>query len=128
MSDSVKTNDSRMFNADGSVKSDAEVIAKTDTANLQNDGKPAFAPSPDAIDFNTFVMSLASSVQIALGAVPHPVTNKTETNLSHAKQTIDILGLIEQKTTGNLNADESGLLKHLLYQLRMQYVELSQKK
>ena len=128
MTDSIKTNDSRMFNADGSVKDDAEVVKMTDTANLQSDSQPAYASSPDAIDFNTFVMSLASSVQIALGAVPHPVTGKTETNLSHAKQTIDILGLIEQKTMGNLNADESGLLKHLLYQMRMQYVELSQKK
>lgn len=121
MNESVKTKDGRLFNADGSLREQA--VDGHDQAPPSS-----YQAAPDAIDFNTFVMSLASSVQIALGAVPHPISGKTETNLAHAKQTIDILGMMEQKTVNNLTPDESGLLKHILYQLRMQYVELSQKK
>lgn len=80
------------------------------------------------INFSTFVLSLASSVQISLGLIPHPMTNKSETNLSSAKQTIDILGMLDEKTKGNLSKEEEQLMRQLLYELRMQYVEASGKK
>lgn len=120
MNESIKTRDNRLFNADGSIREDKDAPETTPPS----DSTPSSTPE---IDFNTFILSLASSVQIALGSVPHPITQKTEINLSHAKQTIDILGMIETKTHGNLNPDESGLLKHILYQLRMQYIEQSKK-
>ena len=77
------------------------------------------------INFSTFVLSLASSVQITLGLIPHPATNEPQKDLASAKQTISILEMMEQKTKGNLNADEEQLIKQILFELRMQYVEVS---
>jgi hypothetical protein len=75
------------------------------------------------IDFGTFVMSLASSVLVHLGEIDHP--EATGKNLPFAKQTIDILGMLQDKTRGNLTNEESQLLTNLLYDLRMKYVAAS---
>lgn len=74
------------------------------------------------LNFAAFIYSLASSALIHLGQVPDPVTQKTAKNLQLAKQTIDILGLLKEKTKGNLDDDEEQLFKNLLYELRMKYV------
>ena len=75
------------------------------------------------MDFTTFCLSLASSAVIHLGDAPHPETGRSEANLPLAKQTIDILALLEEKTRGNLTSEESRLLATLLYDLRMRYVQ-----
>ena len=80
-----------------------------------------------AIDFATFLLSLASSAQIQLGLTPHPETNKKESHLEGAKQTIDILGLLQEKTKGNLSENEAKLLEAILYDLRMVFVTLNKK-
>jgi len=74
------------------------------------------------IDFGTFVMSLASSVLVHLGEIAHPDSSASEQNLPLAKQTIDILGMLQDKTRGNLSNEEQQLLTNLLYDLRMKYV------
>jgi Domain of unknown function (DUF1844) len=74
------------------------------------------------IDFGTFVMSLASSVLVHLGEISHPESEKSEPNLPLAKQTIDMLGMLQEKTRGNLSNEEQQLLTNLLYDLRMKYV------
>jgi hypothetical protein len=76
---------------------------------------------PD-IDFGTFVMSLASSVLVHLGEIHHPESSHHEANLPLAKQTIDILGMLQDRTRGNLSNEEEKLLTNLLYDLRMKYV------
>lgn len=78
-------------------------------------------PLPE-IDFGTFVMSLASSALVHLGEVPHPDRAGVEPNLPLAKQTLDILGMLREKTRGNLTKEESELLDQLLYDLRLKYV------
>ncbi|OGP14540.1 MAG: hypothetical protein A3I75_00685 [Deltaproteobacteria bacterium RIFCSPLOWO2_02_FULL_50_16] len=90
---------------------------------LQNDKT---SPLP-TIDFATFLLSLASSAQIQLGLTPHPETNKKESHLEGAKQTIDILGLLQEKTKGNLSENEAKLLEAILYDLRMVFVTLNKK-
>jgi hypothetical protein len=72
--------------------------------------------------FDLFVSGLAMEVLIALGDVPHPTTRKQATNLPHAKYLIDVLGILEEKTKGNLSVDEERMLKDALYQLRMRYL------
>jgi hypothetical protein len=74
------------------------------------------------IDFGMFVMSLASSALVHLGEVVHPDRGAVESNLSLAKQTIDILGMLREKTRGNLTKEEGELLENLLLDLRMKYV------
>ena len=79
-------------------------------------------PSLPAIDFTTFLLSLASSVLMHLGELEAP-EGAEALNLPLAKQTIDILGLLANKTRGNLTAEEDKLLTHLLYDLRLKYVD-----
>ena len=75
------------------------------------------------INFATFIFSLNSSVLMQLGVIEDPSTGKKAKNLALAKQTIDILGMIEEKTKGNLTEDEALMLKNILYELRMLYVK-----
>ncbi len=75
------------------------------------------------IDFSTFVISLNSSALVQLGVLADPMTGEKSKNLSLAKQTIDVLGMLEEKTQGNLNADEANMLKSILYDLRILYVK-----
>ena len=62
---------------------------------------------------------------IALGDAPHPITKKQAMQLPHARYLIDVLGILEEKTRGNLSVDEERLLKDVLYQLRMRYMAKS---
>lgn len=83
------------------------------------------APLPD-VDFATFVLSLATSAQISLGAIPHPETGKAEVHTPGAKQMIDVLAMLQDKTRGNLSKDEETLLEQVLYNLRMHFVRVSE--
>lgn len=134
----VHVRDNRMFNTDGTLREDApnpvpRADERRDSAPPQGtapeqpprQSRPERDQAPGDIDFPTFILSLASSVQISLGLVPNPMTGHIESDLMHAKQTIDILGMLEEKTADNLAPEESGLLKQILFQLRMQYVEMS---
>jgi len=75
------------------------------------------------INFPTFIMSLNASALFNLGVLENPATGKKEKNLTLAKQTIDILCLLEEKTRGNLSNDEDLMLKNILYDLRIIYVK-----
>src|SRR6266705_2791236 len=77
-----------------------------------------------ALNFAAFVLSLASTAAIHFGDLPDPVSGeRTEPNLDGAAQMIEILTLLEQKTRGNLTAEERQLLEQVLYELRLRFVE-----
>jgi len=78
-----------------------------------------------SIDFYTFCLSLGSSAFVHLGVVPHPESQKVEVELVLAKQTIDILGMLQEKTRGNLSPEETKFLENLLLDLRLAYVRAS---
>ncbi len=78
------------------------------------------APLPE-LDFSTFILSLSSSVLINLGLLENPVTQKSEKDLAVAKQTIDLIVLLKDKTDGNLTESESKLIEDLLTELQLQY-------
>lgn len=76
------------------------------------------------VDFSSFVLSLATSALYHLGLVPDPETGKhPERDLPLARQTIDTLALLEEKTRGNLSEDELKLLSSVLAELRLRYVD-----
>ena len=77
------------------------------------------------IDFTTFCVSLASSAFVHLGDMPHPESQEIAPNLVLAKQTIDLLGMLQAKTRGNLTDEEAKLLEHLLADLRLRFVARS---
>jgi hypothetical protein len=75
-------------------------------------------------DFALLVSMLATQALVALGKMPDPAEGHVVVRPDHAKQAIGMLTMIEQKTQGNLNAEETKMLDHLLHELRMLYVEV----
>jgi hypothetical protein len=85
--------------------------------------QPAAPPEP-ALTFTAFVLSLASTAAIHFGDLPDPVTGQQlDPNLEGAAQMIEILALLDQKTRGNLTAEERQILEQVLYELRLRFVE-----
>ena len=103
--------------------SSTEETRETEAAETSQTDESDEQPPMPKINFETFVVSLNASALLHLGAIEDPTTGKTDKNLPMAKQTIDILNLIEEKTAGNLSKDEENLLKSILYDLRIIYVK-----
>ncbi len=87
-----------------------------DKSRLQEDGG-------EEVSFETFVMGMGTNALVHLGAVPHPETGEPKKSLELAKQTIDLLAMLEDKTRGNLTERERQILHATLYDLRMRFVE-----
>ena len=148
---SFKVADRRKFNADGSVREgitlEAAKIAEPATtsenepdtkASVQTGGESSGIETPtddqtddneipgadDPASFVNFLSTLATNAAAALGAVPHPATGKRSLDLETGKYWLDVLGMISEKTKGNLHPQEGRLLDGLLGDLRMQYVQL----
>ena len=79
------------------------------------------------MDFPTLVLSLTTTAMLQMGLVPDPVSQKVEKNLPAARQTIEILEILKDKTQGNLKPDEARLLDRCLHDLKMSFVQSSQK-
>ncbi|MBF0492882.1 MAG: DUF1844 domain-containing protein [Deltaproteobacteria bacterium] len=124
--DSIKVNDHRSFNPDGTERfdpSDIQTEARNQWGSTQEEipsskGSSAFPP----VNFANFVLSLASSVQMCLGLSPNPFTGKVEKDLPQAKHSLDLMGMIQEKTKGNLTQEEDQLLQVILTDLRLRYI------
>ena len=146
---SYKVADKRKFNADGSLREGvtlepAKVIdpmPEPEIAPVADGHGEEFADAPAAFDetaedigeipgaqdpasFVNFLSTLATNAAAALGAVPHPATGQRSLDLETGKYWLDVLGMVKEKTSGNLHPQESRLLEGLLGDLRMQYVQL----
>ena len=134
-----KVQDRRRFSSTGEARPESEVEAAETPP-------PAAAPEPPAdaapqaptaddyvahsgehaeLTFATFVISLSTQALALLGEIPDPVQGRTVVDLEGARQFIDILGILQDKTRGNLDPRENALLDGALYDLRMKYVERS---
>jgi len=82
------------------------------------------AEAQDPASFVSFVMSIASNAASALGMMEHPVTHRREVDPELGKHWIDVLGMLQKKTAGNLSVQERNMMEGLLADLRMQYVSL----
>ena len=144
---SFKVADRRKFNADGSVKEGVTLEAAPEPkpekqateASVEDepasdealvDGTPdedaddAIPGADDPASFVNFLSTLATNAAAALGAFPHPATGKRSLDLETGKYWLDVLGMIKEKTKGNLHPQEERLLDGLLGDLRMQYVHI----
>jgi len=101
-------------------ENDHDKNAHTGETEAAKGGSPAAWPE---ISFSTFILSLNSSALVHLGLEADPSTGERLTNLPLAKQTIDILAMLADKTTGNLSDDEQRLLTNIVYELRLMYVK-----
>jgi len=123
--------DKRTFSEESKTQEDKEKSAEK-LAGAESDGESEKFSSKKKlnqnqqlplINFSTFIFSLNSSALFHLGLVPDPTTGKKEKNLLLAKQSIDILGMLDEKTRGNLTNDEEKLLRNVLHDLRLMYVK-----
>ncbi|HTM08112.1 MAG TPA: DUF1844 domain-containing protein [Verrucomicrobiae bacterium] len=131
-----KVEDRRRFSETG----EARESAKTDERPSDEPVRPAAAAGGGAraeersaealpeINFSTFIISLSTQALMHLGEIADPVSGKAEADLPGAKQMIDILSLLQEKTRGNLDAGEQQLMEDVLYDLRMRYVDAVKKK
>ena len=92
---------------------------------MKNGEQAAAGDTMPKIDFSSFILSLYSSGLVQLGKVEDPSTGKKEKNLPMAQHSIDMIAMLQEKTKGNVTEDEENLLKALLSELRMAYVEAS---
>lgn len=127
-------------------ESKAETVTTTATAAAAGGAQAEAAPTPppteaadelgedftaedlaearDPASFISFMMSIASNAASALGMMEHPVTHQREVDVELGKHWIDVLGMLQKKTAGNLSPKENQMLEGLLADLRMQYVSL----
>jgi hypothetical protein len=133
-----KVTDRRLFNPDGSMREDAHipepppaVQPATQTNDSATSELPSREPFPDEEEvmpeqtmFTDFVMQIASSAFIYLGLVEHPATRQRQVDMMAAKETIDLLIMLREKTSGNLSRGEERFFDELLSDLKTQFVSM----
>lgn len=133
---SFKVQDRRRFSSTGEAREEAaeqkadsapaadEPAPHDDVVTAPSSDETAPGPEPGAeITFASFVFSLSTQALVHLGEVPDPIDGSAHINLEAARQIIDILAMLLEKTRGNLDPAESALLESALYDLRMRYVD-----
>ncbi len=120
--------DKRSFDTDGEERELKDQVEATPEEPAEKEPETAASrddPQMPQIDFVTFVLSLYHSVGCHLGQAPNPETKTCEENLPLAKESIDILGMLQEKTQGNLTGEEERILSEVLFNLRMAYIKAS---
>jgi hypothetical protein len=122
--------DRRPFTADGSRKEDFQAQEEKVEAAPQRarstpaepQGQPSGQYDRDSTGFETLVSYLSTTAMFQLGLIPGPSGEHIPADLANARRTVDLLQVLQEKTEGNLTADESRLLEDVLYELRMSFV------
>jgi len=125
--------DRRRFSAEGEAK--AEGPEESPAAPAAASAPKAAGPPPQQgqqeplagpeVTFTTFMVGLSTQALAALGEISDPLSGARSKDLQAAQQLIDIIGMLREKTRGNLDHDEDGLIEAILFDLRMKYVELA---
>ncbi|HXR25889.1 MAG TPA: DUF1844 domain-containing protein [Candidatus Binataceae bacterium] len=131
-----KVEDRRRFSAEGELKPEhrgAEATpapapppsAAAPSAQPTSAAPHEAAAAPDEITFATFMVGLSTQALMHLGEIRDPQDEEAGVNLVAAQQLIDIVGMLKDKTRGNLDHNEEALIEAILFELRMKYVERS---
>ena len=101
---------------------------ESETARLPHaESVRAAARPPAELAFSSFILGLSTQALMYMGEIPAAPGQPLQTDLAAAQQMIDVLVMLQQKTTGNLDAGEAAMLDNALFDLRMRYVELVRK-
>ena len=121
-----KVSDKRRFTEEGEARGEEEAREESASATREVES-PQESNDPQeelpSINFPAFIISLSTQALMHLGEISNPVTGKVEKDVAVAKQTIDIIGMLSEKSKGNLDDTEEQLVQEVLYNLRMTYVE-----
>lgn len=118
-----KVNDKRRFDAEGEEKSEKPDVQTQEVSEGTSQPEAEEAP----INFGSFIMSLATQTLMQLGVMQPPPGLDIKIDREAARQTIDILAMLQQKTKGNLEPSEVSMMEEMLHSLRMAYVRSVQK-
>ena len=113
--------------AAGAARAESQPAAVPDDVSPEAEeelSEEDLSAAQDPASFLSFLMSIASNAASALGMMEHPVTHQREVDVELGKHWIDVLGMLQKKTAGNLTNQEKRMLEGLLADLRMQYVSL----
>jgi hypothetical protein len=113
----------KRFSAKKEEKEESKIKEEGKFEETSRDDTSAQESLLPEIDFTHFILSLSSSALIQLGEIQDPFTQKLAKNLPLAKQTIDLIGMLKEKTKGNLTPEEEKVIDYVLYDLRMRYVK-----
>ena len=114
----------KRFSARKEAEGESQVKEEERIEESVKEEKQQEAPLPE-ISFINLIFSLSTSVLIQLGEIQDPITQQLAKNLPLAKQTIDLIGMLREKTKGNLTSDEEKVLQNILYDLRIRYVKVA---
>ena len=133
MTDDFVVHDKRLFNKDGQVNPEATEESREQVTVEKPSPEPDIfgqtgSPLPPPANFPGLLVGLATSAFIHLGESPDQTDDHGHTDLAAAKHAIDLLGVLQAKTKGNLEEEEEALLTTLLYDLRLKYVQATAKK
>jgi hypothetical protein len=137
-----KVQDRRRFSAEGELKPEFEHEAepaapppgetpraarpsKPPTASEAGAGHEAEEPPAPEMTFASFLVGLSAQALVHLGEVPDPITGEVHRDLPGSQQLIDLIGILQEKTRGNLDEGEASMLEAILFDLRMKYVGLA---
>ena len=119
--------DKRLFAESGEARPQEEAKASPETEAPKPQEIPETATNQEVdyppVNFTNFVFSLSTSALFHFGDLADSEDGKTQKNLPAAKQTIDILDMLNEKTKGNLDENENKLIQSMLYELKMRYVK-----
>ena len=115
--------DKRAFDSHGDSKIEAEDAVKEEVKE-EVKKEERIGPLPE-VNFSSFILSLSSSVLLHLGEIADPVSGEKRKNMDLAKQSIDIISMLQDKTKGNISQDEEKLIEQMLFDLRMRFFEAS---
>ncbi len=139
-----KVTDRRMFTTEGEIREQQQPDPgeqapphKEEPPKASQEEKPKASQEPSqkeeaertaeqdpsqGVQLASFLLSLANTVMVHLGQIPEPGIGQKMEDLEAARQMIDILGILKEKTEGNLSAEESHLLENVLYELRLKFM------
>jgi len=120
--DEIRVEDRRFFDKEGNP-----VRGEESDATVKGSEENPTSPPPK-IDFASFLFMHVQAALVHLGELKDPVDSKQQENLDAARQIIDVLEMLEEKTRGNLNPHEAQYLEGVLFDLRMHYVEKAKKR
>jgi hypothetical protein len=113
----------KKVNGESVIKNQTDSDKFSKESSQSSSSRGSCGSSMPEINFATFIFSLNSSALVHLGIIDDPASGSNSKNIAMAKQTIDILAMLQEKTLGNLSSDEENMLKSMLYDLRILYVK-----
>ena len=129
-----KVVDRRSFTVEGSPREESpSEVKKAEPPPAEKAPAPGAVESPqvelsgEPSGFETLVSYLSTTTMFQLGLIAGPGGERIPPDMPNAHRTIDLLGVLQEKTSGNLTPDESRLLNDVLYELRMTFVELQKR-